>query len=154
MNHDNTSSNIKILSNIKNGKKIFYISFTTYLKDSNAYGNNYFAKYFEWQGVARESWFFNCIAPDFLQNIGVFITKTAHNDYIKETFPFQNITCKVSVRELRKASFYLDFTFFETGNENNLYSKGYQQIVFANKIRKISSLPDDVITRIKEFSSE
>lgn len=32
---------------------------TPFLKDSNAYGNIYFARYFEWQGICREMWFIN-----------------------------------------------------------------------------------------------
>jgi hypothetical protein len=49
-----------------------------FLKDSNAYTNTYFSRYFEWQGICRERWFFTSIQADMLQNEGVFITKRAH----------------------------------------------------------------------------
>jgi hypothetical protein len=69
----------------------FTHSLTIYLKDSNAYGNTYFARYFEWQGICREKWFFECISRDMLQKEGVFITKHAEQDYLQETFPFQEL---------------------------------------------------------------
>ena len=52
-----------------------------YLKDSNAYANTYFSRYFEWQGVCRERWFHQCVRADMLQQEGVFITKRAHQEY-------------------------------------------------------------------------
>lgn len=129
----------------------FVYDFVSYLKDSNAYGNNYFAKYFEWQGVCREAWFYNCVAKDFLQPLGVFITKVAHNEYRKETFPFQKIRGLLNVREVKSASFYLDFRFCDPENKNIIFSEGYQQIVFANKNRKITRLPEQTIEKIKEY---
>jgi hypothetical protein len=47
----------KIESNsfVRSGSKTFVYDFSVYLKDSNAYGNNYFSKVFEWQGVCREA---------------------------------------------------------------------------------------------------
>jgi enediyne core biosynthesis thioesterase len=57
--------------------KTFKHSIDVYLKDSNATGNIYFARYFEWQGICREKWFFECISADMLQSLGVFINKEA-----------------------------------------------------------------------------
>ncbi len=79
--------------NVDRLPRTFSHAMTIYLKDSNAYGNTYFARYFEWQGICRERWFFECIAPDMLQAEGVFITKHARQDYVHETFPFQEISC-------------------------------------------------------------
>lgn len=122
----------------------------TWLKDSNAYTNTYFARYFEWQGVCREAWFFKCISPDMLQSIGVFITKEAHNDFVQETFPFQTIRCHVNTAVVRNASFYLVFRFFNA-ETNTLVSGGYQQIVFANLNRRIARLPDRILDQVREY---
>jgi enediyne core biosynthesis thioesterase len=128
--------------------RTFSHSLTIFLKDSNAYGNTYFARYFEWQGVCRERWFYECIAPDMLQAEGVFITKHAQQDYVHETFPFQEISCELNAYDIRKCSFWLEFRFY-SGNE--LVSVGRQQIVFANHAKVISALPAHVITKIRQF---
>lgn len=122
----------------------------TWLKDSNAYTNTYFARYFEWQGVCREAWFFRCISPDMLQTLGVFITKKAHNDYVQETFPFQRIRCQVNTALVKNASFYLVFRFYNA-DTGALVSGGYQQIVFADLEKRISKLPDDVLAKVRQY---
>jgi enediyne biosynthesis thioesterase len=131
-----------------NAKQTFTHALTVYLKDSNAYGNTYFARYFEWQGICREKWFYDCIARDMLQNVGVFITKHAEQDYLRETFPFQEVQCEMNVYDVKKCSFWLEFRFFSGGAP---VSVGRQHIVFANHAKQISALPELVIKRIKRY---
>jgi len=119
-----------------------------YLKDSNAYGNTYFARYFEWQGICREKWFYDCISRDMLQQQGVFITKHAQQDYLHETFPFQEISCELNAYDVRKCSFWLEFRFFAEGRQ---VSAGRQQIVFANHDKQITPLPEPVLKKIRRF---
>lgn len=133
-------------------RQTYTYDFITYLKDSNAYGNNYFAKYFEWQGICREAWFYNCIAEDFLLPLGVFITKSAFNEYKKETFPFQKIRSLLNTRDIKKASFYLDFRFCNPQDESIIFAQGYQQIVFADKKHKIQRIPLHIIDKIKQYT--
>lgn len=121
----------------------------TWLKDSNAYANTYFSRYFEWQGICREAWFFRCISADMLQSLGVFITKKAHNDYVQETFPFQTIRAEVNTALVKQASFYILFRFFN--EEDRLVSGGFQQIVFADHAKKISRLPDTVLRKVAQY---
>lgn len=128
----------------------FTHAMTIYLKDSNAYGNTYFARYFEWQGICRERWFYECIAPDMLQAEGVFITKHAEQDYVHETFPFQEISCELNAFDIRKCSFWLEFRFYSAGV---LVSRGRQQIVFANHAKVITALPGHVIAKIRRFDA-
>jgi len=157
---ENTDERVQIDLNayLKTTKKIitttkqtFVYDFVTYLKDSNAYGNNYFARYFEWQGVCREAWFYNCISKDFLQDIGVFITRKASNEYKKESFPFQKIRCFVNVKDLKSCSFYLTFRFVDALDENVVFSEGFQHIVFADKSRKILRLPSLTLNKMKQY---
>ncbi|CDG82025.1 acyl-CoA thioesterase [Janthinobacterium agaricidamnosum] len=126
----------------------FRHNLTIYLKDSNAYGNTYFARYFEWQGVCRERWFYECIARDMLQAHGVFITKHAEQDYLQETFPFQEISCEVNAYRIKRCSFWLEFRFFADGQQ---VSSGRQHIVFANHDKRITALPELVIKRIERY---
>ncbi|HEV7815904.1 MAG TPA: acyl-CoA thioesterase [Janthinobacterium sp.] len=127
----------------------FLHALTIYLKDSNAYGNTYFARYFEWQGICRERWFFECIAPDMLQAEGVFITKHAQQDYLQETFPFQEIHCELNAYDIRRCSFWLEFRFFSNGRP---VAAGRQQIVFAGHDKRIKALPEGVIKRIRRYA--
>ncbi|WP_308495484.1 acyl-CoA thioesterase [Duganella margarita] len=126
----------------------FTHSLTIYLKDSNAYGNTYFARYFEWQGICREKWFFECISRDMLQKEGVFITKHAEQDYLHETFPFQEISCELNAYDVKKCSFWLEFRFYAEGKR---ISVGRQQIVFANHAKQITALPEAIIASIKRY---
>ena len=122
---------------------------TIYLKDSNAYGNTYFARYFEWQGICRERWFYECVAADMLQAEGVFITKHAEQDYVHETFPFQQVECEMNTYDVKRCSFWLEFRFYSGGK---LVSRGRQQIVFANHAKQITALPERVLGKIRSFS--
>jgi len=128
--------------------KTFCHSIDIYLKDSNAYMNTYFSRYFEWQGICRERWFHRCISPDLLRSQGVFITKTAHQEYVHETFPFQSVQCELNTTDIARCSFKLLFRFCV---DDVLVSSGYQQIVFAREDRKIQRLPLEVIERIREY---
>lgn len=126
----------------------FHHTIDIYLKDSNAYTNVYFARYFEWQGVCRERWFHQCISADMLQTQGVFITKAAHQDYIHETFPFQSVDCQVNAFDVKQCSFSLVFRFYVEGN---IVSTGYQQIVFANHDKRIIRLPKTILDKIRRY---
>lgn len=126
----------------------FRHSIDIYLKDSNAYTNTYFARYFEWQGVCRERWFHQCIQADMLQKQGVFITKRAHQEYMHETFPFQTVQCKLNSYEVKQCSFYL---LFEFAVDDTVVSTGYQQIVFASHDKRIQRLPEHVLAKVREY---
>ena len=126
-------------------------TFETSLKHSNATQNVYFSNFFEWQGSTRERWFFECISNDMLQDKGVFITKKAHNEYFREAFPFQTVTCSLNSFAIQKCSFYLLFRFFI---DNQLASSGYQQLVFADKEKRISRLPKDILAKIKKYECD
>jgi len=127
---------------------------TPYLKDSNSYGNIYFSRYFEWQGMCREAWFTQCICADMLNMQGGFLTKAAHNIYNEEVLPFQRITCLLNVKDIKRSSFNLLFRFY---NEDTkvLVSKGYQTVVFINLAnKKISKLPAEVIEKVRRFEAQ
>ena len=128
--------------------KTFRHTIDIYLKDSNAYANTYFSRYFEWQGVCRERWFHQCISADMLQPLGVFITKRAHQEYVQETFPFQSVECQLNTFEVKQCSFYLMFQFLVEGQ---IVSNGYQQLVFASQDKRIQRLPEHVLHKLREY---
>ncbi len=120
-----------------------------YLKDSNAYANTYFSRYFEWQGICRERWFHECIAPDMLQGLGAFVTKRAHTEYLHETFPFQHVTCELNTHDVRHCSFHLAFRFLVEGT---LVASGYQQVAFVRQDKRLQRLPEEILERMREYT--
>lgn len=128
--------------------KTFHHTIDISLKDSNAYGNTYFARYFEWQGICREQWFYQCFPFEWLQTQGVLITKSAHQEYAQETFPFQKVECLLNSYDVKNCSFNLRFRFMVGGK---LVSSGYQKIVFANHEKKITRFPEGMDEKIKEY---
>jgi enediyne core biosynthesis thioesterase len=117
----------------------FRHSIDIYLKDSNAYGNTYFARYFEWQGICRERWIQQCIAADMLQTQGVLVTKNATIDYVRETFPFQTVDCELNTQNVKQCSLTLVFRFSVAGK---LVCTGSQQIVFVSHDKRIQRWPE------------
>ncbi|HEX2531326.1 MAG TPA: thioesterase family protein [Burkholderiaceae bacterium] len=129
-------------------EQTFHHTIDIYLKDSNAYTNTYFSRYFEWQGICRERWFHQRISSDMLQSQGVFVTKVAHQDYAHETFPFQSVDCQLNAFDVKQCSFFLQFRFYVRGR---LVSSGYQQIVFTNRDKRIIRLPGEVLEKIRRY---
>ena len=122
-----------------------------YLKDSNAYGNIYFARYFEWQGICREMWFCERIFSNMFELEGAFVTKFAHNDYEAEVFPFQKIKCLLNTRHVKKASFEIVFRFYSV-ETLQLVSQGCQKVAFMNaKGKTLLQLPADILEKIKSY---
>lgn len=128
--------------------KTFHHVIDIYLKDSNAFMNTYFARYFEWQGICRERWFHECIHNNLLASGGVFVTKRAHQEYVQETFPFQRVDCYLNTFQVRQCSAYLVFRFCVDGRPVSL---GYQQILFAGTDKRIRRFPPGIIERVKEY---
>ena len=129
-------------------EKTFHHTIDVYLKDSNAFMNTYFARYFEWQGVCRERWFHDCVHNNLLAAGGMFVTKRAHQEYVQETFPFQRVDCYLNTFQVRQCSAYLLFRFCVDGKP---VSMGYQQILFADTNRRIQRFPSGIVERVKEY---
>lgn len=122
-----------------------------YLKDSNAYGNIYFARYFEWQGICRETWFSQQIFPNMFELEGAFVTKYAHNDYEQEVFPFQKLKCLLNTRHVKKASFEIVFRFY-CARTQRLVSQGSQKVAYmSTNGKRLMPLPADILQKIRQY---
>ena len=128
--------------------KTFHHVIHIYLKDSNAYGNTYFSRYLEWQGVCREKWFHDCLFSNMFQMPGMFLTKVAHQNYFHETYPFQKVDCYLNTSQIKPCSLNLLFRFCVDGV---LVSSGYQKVVYVNKEKQIARMPTEIDVRVKEF---
>lgn len=133
--------------------KAFVYEKQVYLSDTNAVGNTYFAKYFEWQGIVRESFFFKCLFPDpaaFAKSGIKLITAEAHMKYKHETVLLDKVVIKLTMGKVRRASAELLFTFRDK-NTNKLIGEGSQVVVFADNTGKPIPMPDVVIKNLKPF---
>lgn len=152
--HLNKTNNVGSFQDLLNSgpvalEQTYQLVFHPTLKHSNATQNVYFSNFIEWQGEARERWFFECIDAQLLQHKGVFVTRRVHQEFFKEAFPFQEITCRLNAFDIQSCSFNLLFRFYSAGH---LIASGYQKIAFTSHNKKIVRLPKEIIEKIRMYS--
>lgn len=97
-------------------KRKFTFLKRVYLSDTNAQGNVYFARFFEWQGEAREE-FFRVAVPihdAFFASGYRLITVEASLEYKGEAALYDEVEIEVKVHWLRRASSELGFRYINT----------------------------------------
>lgn len=121
--------------------KEFIYELTVFLGDVNIYGSTYFAKYFEWQGKARES-FFKYLLPEFskIASSVKLITIEASMSYKKDSFLFEDILIKIAVENIKATTFGLQFTFLNK-KLAEIISTGKQKIGFTDMENKVIPIP-------------
>jgi len=133
--------------------KEFVFEKTVYLSDTNALGNVYFAKYFEWMGMAREE-FFRQIVPNstgFFENRGVkLITVNASIEYKSETKLYDQVVIKMRIGNVRKASYDVHFVY-ENKDSRKLICEGRQTIAFADSSGKLIPIPEELKSVGQEY---
>jgi len=126
-------------------RKVFIFEKTVYLIDTNAEGNTYFSRYFDWQGMAREE-FVRANVPDIigiLQSGVKIITIEAYLRFIQETFLYDEILIDVKTSNIKKASLDLIFTY-TSKKTNQLIAKGRQKLAFADATGKLIPIPEEI----------
>ena len=118
------------------------VSFT--LKDLTPYGNVYFSRYIEAQGIIRERWVIDNGLADELQKFK-WITKEVNHVFKGEAVPFQAVEATLIIEEIKRASFRFKITFSQNNQE---LGTGTQLICFANKEGKLVGIPDEVKKRL------
>lgn len=124
------------------GKKEFVFEKTIYLADTNIYGNAYFSRYFDWQGMAREE-FLRQVLPDyvsFLKSGTKLVTKSASVEYIHEITPLEIVVICVTIGEVKRASFELIFTY-KNKNTDQVIATGKQRVFLVDAQDKIIPIP-------------
>lgn len=116
-----------------------------YLKDTNAEGNVYFARYFEWQGEARED-FFRQAVPDhmaILQSGTKLITVHSWLKYEHETYLFDEIIIQIQTLSLKKLTMELGFTYLNKNN-GKIIAVGGQKLGFSDSSGKLIPIPPSI----------
>jgi len=136
-------------------KKMFVFERTVYLTDTNAEGNTYFTKYFEWQGMAREE-FVRANVPGLtaiLQSGVRIITVEAYLHFIHETVLFDEVLINVNTNNIKKTSLDLIFTYTNK-KTNQLIAEGRQKLAFADSIGKLIPIPEEIREKALYFLVE
>lgn len=116
-----------------------------FLTDTNAEGNAYFSRYFDWQGMARED-FFRCAVPDHIEILKAgtkLITVHAWVKYEHESHLFDEILIKVQTVSLKKMSMELGFTFVNQ-RSGQVIAIGGQKLAFADPTGKLIPVPPSI----------
>ena len=136
-------------------KKTFFFEKTVYLTDTNAEGNVYFARYFDWQGMAREE-FFSANVPDHLEILKSgtrLITVNAWMGYKKAAYLFDKIVIQVETSELRRMSLDLNFTFKNKAS-NEILGFGGEKLAFSNVDGALIPVPSSIAANARYFLTE
>ncbi len=102
------------------------------LKQTNAFGNTYFANYVEWQGEAREKFLLQHPAtPEFLRANPqlVLVTYCVFHRYIDNTYFGDHIRIEVTSKDIQKYSLILVFRYFNDSS-NKVVGEGWQKVCF------------------------
>ena len=144
------NNTLRIVNDLPN-RHIWEYEMPTYLKDSNAYGNIYFARYFEWQGVCREMWFSECIFPNMFELKGALVTHNAYNNYVAPVYPFEKIRCELTTLNIKSASFQLHFAFYNS-QTGNLVSEGGQKIaIIDSENGRLIRFPKEILDKVRYY---
>lgn len=115
-----------------------------FVEDVSPFGQVYFARYFDWQGRAREEFlqFLMPTAPWLLETFHI-LTVEASVNYHKPLFLHERVAIEVRIEKLTKTSVTLAFVY---RNETSglIVAEGSQRLVFTNQEGQILPLPDDV----------
>lgn len=117
---------------------IYNFNFT--LKDTTPYGNVYFSRVFDIQGIAREMALKQTGLLSVLHDYKM-ITKEASNKYIKECEPFVDYEAECVISKIGKAHFIFEIEIRDQ-KTGEIHSKGWQKICFA-KNGKLVAIPDE-----------
>lgn len=126
----------------ENRMKSFHITKRVHLAEVNIYGDVYFSRYFEWQGLAREEFVRQCLSMDFSSGIK-FVTKRANMEYYSPARIFEEILIKVCFTKIKRASLEMRFSIFNN-DTNLLLADGRETIVFLNSQNKIIPVPEPI----------
>jgi len=135
----------------------FSISLTVFLKDTNAEGNVYFARYFEWQGMAREA-FFRKLLPGpaikvFMNGTLRLITVEASIQLVHELRLYDEVDIRVRPLNVRHTSVDLEFSYAKNPDGETI-AVGKQTIAFSDSTGTLVPIPREVLENGRVFLSD
>ena len=136
-------------------KKKFEFEKTVYLKDTNAEGNVYFSRFFEWQGEAREEFVKANVPtlPLILKSGIVFITCEAYTYFRRSAYLYDKVIIEVRTANIKKTSLELIFIYTNKETKEQL-ALGWQKLAFSDSQGKIIPIPEDIKNNALYFLEE
>lgn len=134
----------KILPELQLPTKPFIFNKTVYLPDTNAEGNVYFSRYFDWQGQTREAYLKAGITKE--EYFGMIkarvrlVTVKASMEFYRMAWLFDEITVKMTTRNIRHASLEMVFLFVNQAT-NEILGQGVQQLAFQDRKGRLIAIP-------------
>lgn len=135
-------------------EKEFIFEKTVYLTDTNLFGNAYFARYFDWQGMAREEFFRRIVGEEQMDSMrGIkLVTIEAHIKYHSEVTLFDEVVIKVRPDKIKTTTFNLTFTYINK-KTGDIVAAGEQKIGFVDAAGRIIPIPEGLRTGWERFKS-
>jgi|SRR5579884_833751 len=126
-------------------KKKFIFQKRVYLSDTNAQGNVYFARIFEWQGEAREEYLRVAVPNhEHLFTAGLrLLTVEAAAEYKGEARLYDDIEIEITVPWIKRASFQLNFNIVNA-KTGQLLATGKQLITCSDAEGKLIAIPKPI----------
>jgi enediyne biosynthesis thioesterase len=120
--------------------------------DTNMVGNVYFATYVQWMGKCRDmimAEHYPQIQDHIRAGFG-FATEYAHMDYLHETFLFDEMMVRMTVKEITRTR--VEF-LCEIVNQatNAVHARGTQAVVWVNAQHQPSLMPDELYEKACEY---
>ncbi len=120
--------------------------------DTNMVGNVYFATYVMWMGKCRDM----IMADHYpeiqshIKNGFGFATEFVHMDYLKETFLFDEICIRLTVKDISRTRLEFLCEIVNTKN-NTVNAKGSQAVVWVNSQQQPCLMPDELYEKACEY---
>ncbi len=125
----------------------FVFEKVVYLTDTNAEGSVYFARFFDWQGMAREA-FFSKMMPNAIQ---IFFSGSLHLITVDASIHFRNqlrlfdeVQVWVKPTNGRHSSVDLEFRYLKKQDQMEI-ATGKQTIAFADDTGKLIPITREVL---------
>lgn len=129
---------------LKRVGKSFVYDKIVYLPDTNAEGNAYFARYFDWEGETREAYLKRSITKEEYGNLiktrTRLVTVRASLDYHRPLWLFDEARIGMTTRNIRHASLEMVFTIFNK-KTGELVARGFQELAFQNRRGRLIPVP-------------
>ncbi len=122
----------------------FTLQKTVYLNDTNAEGNVYFARFFDWQGETREAYLKQTAGKEELGSLfgsgARMLTVNASMEFYAALWLFDEVRIELTTCKIRRASFGMIFRFFKV-SDGALVGRGLQKLAFQDPQGRLMSIP-------------
>ena len=127
--------------------RVFRTEIVVTLKNTNVFGNVYFANFIEYQGVVREK-FLLANVPDLHQLMAEqkirLVTVDTYNRFISNAYFGDTLVVELTTSDIKAATCRLNINFKNKAT-GDLIGKGYQRICVVSEKGRVIRIPDNFL---------